>query len=300
MSLNQSYAAHRKFIQPAYAVSAPATVIVVLLGFEIIFGLTGVLTFELLPKDLEFPDSTPWGTVFGFATFGITLLLFHLLVKAVHKRGVKTLMGPMNRVIHDGWRALVAVGALLLALEILLPTYVADDIVETRNTFAWLLMLPIGFVAILVQCSTEEIVYRGYLQQQVAVLTRGPLPFLIVPSVIFGLGHFWNGWGTSDGILYAIWAGLLGLACADLTARTGALGAAIGLHTANNLYATILFAEQDGASSGLALFLTERIDWSQYDYSIHALWTPWTLFDIAFSSLSVLLMWLAARIAIRR
>lgn len=300
MSKTHPYAAHAKFVRPAFATSAPILVIMVVFGFEIILILTGEFTYGILPKDTLYPDSSPLGTTLGFASFGLSLLLFLGLVRAIHKRGLLSLMGPLGRVLHDGWRALIGVGALLLALEILMPTYTTEEILETRNVIAWLAMLPLGLMAILVQCATEEVVYRGYLQQQVAVLTRGSLAFIVVPSVIFGVGHFANGWGVSDGILYAFWATLLGLACADLTARTGSLGAAIGLHTANNIYATILFAEKDGPTSGLALFLTELIDWSAFDYSLETLWTPWTLFDLAFSTLSVLLMWLAARIAIRR
>ncbi len=300
MSRNDPYAAHARFIRPAYAASAPLLVIVVLLGFEVILGFTGILTFEILPQDVDFPDASPFGTILGFALFGLSLLLFHGLVKLVHKRGIGSMLGPLGQLWYDGRRALFGVGALLLSLEILMPSYGIDEIVETRNALFWAVLLPIGFVAILIQCTTEEVVYRGYLQQQIAVLTRGPLAYLVVPSVIFGLGHYWNGWGVSDGILYAYWATLLGLACADLTARTGSLGAAIGLHTANNLYATFLFAEQSGPTSGLALFLTEYVDWSAFDYSLESLFSVWTLFDMAFSTITVLLMWLAARIAIRR
>ena len=294
------YSAHARFIRPAYAYSAPLLVIFVLICFEFILGFTGNVTYEFLPDDREFPDSTPFGTILIFASFGVTLALFHGLVKMVHKRGIGSMLGPWPDLLRDGWRSLLAVCALLFALEIIMPTYVADEIIETRNFFAWLVLLPIGLAAILLQCATEEIVYRGYLQQQVAVLTSRAAPYLLVPSLAFGLGHYWNGWGMSDGVLYAYWATLLGLACADLTARTGNLGAAIGLHTANNIFATIFFAELDGPSSGLALFLSEPVDWAGFDYSADTLFSIWSVFDVAFSTLTVLLMWLAARIAIRR
>jgi len=300
MSRNSPYAAHARFIRPAYIASAPILVILVLFGFEFILAFTGTLSDQILPEDRAFPDASPFGTVLGFAIFAVALILFHGLVKVVHKRGISTMLGPTGQLWHDGRRTLVAVGGLLLAIEVIMPSYGYEDIVETRNGLAWAAMLPLGFVAILIQCTTEEVVYRGYLQQQVAVLTKGPASYILVPSIIFGVGHYWNGWGMSDGLLYAFWATLLGIACADLTARTGSIGAAIGLHTANNLYVTLIFAEQGGPSSGLALFLTELVDWGSYDYGVDALLSVWSLLDIAFSAVMVLIMWLSARIAIRR
>ena len=62
---------------------------------------------------------------------------------------------------------------------------------------------------------------------------------MVLPSVMFGALHFWNGNGAAEGVLWAIWATALGIACADLTARTGNLGAAIGLHMANNVFALL-------------------------------------------------------------
>jgi len=294
------YSLHDEFIRPAYAKSEPTRVLLMLFGFEVILGLIGWVTFVVLPQEPLYPDATPFGTVLGFATFGMGLILFHLLALQVHARGIATMLGPWEQLKDDGLRSFIAVGLLLMALEILMPTYAASEIEETRNVLAWAVMLPIGLIAIMVQCATEEVVYRGYLQQQVAVLSRGAWAYILIPSLAFGMGHYWNGWGPSDGILYAIWATFLGLACADLTARSGCLGAAIGLHTANNVFATVLFAENDGPSSGLALFLIEQVDWASFDYSLDTLWSGWTLIDIAFSAMMVFLMWLTARIAIRR
>ena len=40
-----------------------------------------------------------------------------------------------------------------------------------------------------------------------------------LPSLLFGAAHYLNGFGPADGVLCALQATLLGLACADLTAR---------------------------------------------------------------------------------
>lgn len=48
---------------------------------------------------------------------------------------------------------------------------------------------------------------------------------------------------------------LVGIFAADLTARTGNLGAAIGLHFTNNFFALCVLS-LDGALSGVSLFVT--------------------------------------------
>ncbi len=300
MSRPDPYAPHARFVRPAYARSEPMRVIAVLIGFEVIMGLTGLVTYELLPQDVENPDSSPFGTVFGFAVFGLALILFHFLVRQIHHRGIETMLGPWDQLWRDGRKTLIAVGLPLAVLAALTVLSRGDTIVQTRNLLAWATMLPFALFAIGTQCATEEVVFRGYLQQQVAAVTRGRLAYIVVPSLAFGIGHYWNGWGPADGILYAVWATTLGLACADLTARSGSIGAAVGLHLANNLYATIVLAERDGASSGLALFLSEPVDWASYNYDVETLLDLWVAYEVIFSSLVVLIMWLCARIALRR
>jgi len=87
---------------------------------------------------------------------------------------------------------------------------------------------------------------------------------------------------------------------ADLTARTGNLGAAIGLHTANNMFAATLVGIEGWPSSGLARHLYAYIDPSIYDYSLGTLLQPWAVLEVFISALGVAVMWLAARLAMRR
>jgi hypothetical protein len=117
---------------------------------------------------------------------------------------------------------------------------------------------------------------------------------------MFGALHFWNGNGSAEGTIWAIWATVLGMACADLTARTGNLGSAIGLHLANNTFALLIVGVQGWPSSGLALFLYPYEDPELYAYGFEALLSPWIIFQLITMLISVAIMWLAARIAIQR
>jgi hypothetical protein len=119
--------------------------------------------------------------------------------------------------------------------------------------------------------------FWGYLQQQCAALSDRPWVWMGLPSLLFGAAHYLNGFGPADGVLYALWATLLGLTCADLTARTGNIGATIGLNLSNNLFAFLIVGEKGMPSSGLVLFLYPATDHSQFDYGLHTLAKPWII-----------------------
>ena len=55
----------------------------------------------------------------------------------------------------------------------------------------------------------EEIVYRGYLQRQLWSLTRSLPAALVLQSVIFGLGHIYQGWKPA--LVTAIYGLVFGL-----------------------------------------------------------------------------------------
>jgi len=152
----------------------------------------------------------------------------------------------------------------------------------------------------MIQITTEEILFRGYLQQQLACLSSNPWVWMFIPSAMFGVWHFWNGNSPAEGFVYAFWATLLGLACADLTARTGNLGAALGVHFATNFTAVMYISTDSWPMSGLALILYPYQDPDVLSEEIKAVAGLWIGFSMAMTTLSVLIVWLAARISLRR
>lgn len=297
------YSAHLAFVRPAAAKCEIWRVMVMVAGFEIAFWFAPVLVGGLLPGPLRtayFEGVSAFATLAQFATFGVTMALFVRLLHRVHDRGFWSLIGRPDTALADLWRTTWAVGLVLLLIEILPPWAALDEVAEVRNLLRWVALLPFALIVLVVQVTTEEIYFRGYLQQQLACRSANPLLWMGVPSLIFGLSHYYSGIGVADSVLYVVWATALGLACADLTARTGTLGAAIGLHLANNVFALLLFGVAGWPSSGLALFLFPAFDPADYDYSAQVLFTPGGFLELLSTVGMVFVLWLAARIAIRR
>ncbi|MEO0990702.1 MAG: CPBP family intramembrane glutamic endopeptidase, partial [Pseudomonadota bacterium] len=119
----------------------------------------------------------------------------------------------------------------------------------------WLMYLPLTLVGLLVQTGAEELAFRGYLQQQVAARFRHPVFWMVIPSVLFGFLHYDPVSMGGNALIIVGATTMFGLMAADLTARSGNLGAAWGMHFANNFFALAVVAVED-TITGLALYRT--------------------------------------------
>jgi membrane protease YdiL (CAAX protease family) len=82
---------------------------------------------------------------------------------------------------------------------------------------------------------------------------RSPVMWMVLPSLLFASLHYQPQMMGDNAFYIVAAAALFGLLAADLTARTGSIGAAWGFHFANNVVA-ILLVSLDGPLSGLALY----------------------------------------------
>lgn len=187
------------------------------------------------------------------ATFAGPFAGVLLAARLLHGRGPLSLVGHPAVAVRDFvWAATVATGVYAVALAL---WAIAFDSLPGRPPGAWALGLPVALALLALQTGAEELIFRGYLLTQLAARFRSPVAWLVAPSLAFGAIH-WDP-GASTGIALAVVGvtALFGLVAADLTARTGTLGAAWGLHLANNAVALLVLGTP-GALPGLALRLT--------------------------------------------
>jgi hypothetical protein len=208
-------------------------------------------------------------------------------VRLVHRRSSATLFGagpaPLARVFLR-----VAVPVILVNFA-LLPFLLTEESLTQKYPLArYLLVACFALPVLWVQTGAEEIVFRGYLQQQLAARFEAPVLWMGLPSALFALGHYSNFSVLSEPWLNVGWAAVFGLLAADLTARTGNIGAAWGMHFANNAAALMLVAVQH-MYDGLALW-TIRIDPAAPGGEAAI---------VAFAFLSITVYWLIARLVCR-
>ena len=256
-----TYPAHEAFVAPARArpeiwrllIGLGVIVLVYVLCIAVLFGLL------VLTSGWEGAQSwmgrmatsdTPTSALLTLATFVGMALGPLVAARLLHARSIASVFGPLLPLLRD-----FAIAALICGTVYAVFALIPSDNPPSPNLEfnLWIAFLPLALCAILLQTGAEEVLFRGYLQQQLAARFRSPLMWMILPSVVFALGHYQpqvmgeNAWAVVAAVaLFAILA-------ADLTAKTGNIGAAWGFHFANNCVAILFFA-MDGPLSGLALY----------------------------------------------
>lgn len=231
--------------------------------------------------------TTPAQTMGFLLTFAFMIAGTLCAASMLHGRGLPSLLGPARYLVRDSARAMAALIALYGVIA-LLPPYGMNGLTANLDVSTWLILLPLSLILVLIQVSAEEILFRGYLQSQLAARFASPAIWIVLPSALFGVLHYSPEDYGETAWLIALWATAFGVFAADLTARTGTLGPAIALHFVNNVSALLLTALA-GPLSGLALYTLE-IDVADPQVLMPLLWV-----DAAMMVVS----WIAIRVALR-
>ncbi len=194
-----------------------------------------------------------------FATFAMLALIatmipaLWLVLRFLHKRPLRSLLGPTGTINWRLWRGAAAIILILAAIDAT-TTVLTTELLQQMPLIKWLTWLAPALCLLFLQTTAEEMVFRGYLQQQLAARFKSRWAWWVLPSVLFGLAHF-NPilFGGNAWIIVAITT-LMGLILADITARFGSLSPAMGLHFANNLV-VMLFMNSPGQLSGMSFYL---------------------------------------------
>ncbi len=171
---------------------------------------------------------------------------------ACHMRGPGTLFGPLDVTLRGFLTATITV--LLIVAVFSMVSLWFQPAQPNMPLEEWLRYLPYAIPLILIQTSAEELIFRGYLQQQLAVRFRSPFVWMILPAALFAALHWDPAMGSNKWLVIGV-TFTMALIAADLVQRTGSLGAAIGLHFANNIFALLFVSVQD-TITGLALYVT--------------------------------------------
>lgn len=265
------------------------TAVVYALGVAQLILLALLVTggeFQVFLTTLTTPK-TPGNVLFLLSTFLPMMIGVFTAAAVLHNRGPGTLIGPAAKVLREGGIA-VAVMAVVLGLGAAL-FWLSYTPLPGLPFATWAVLLPLGLLGLLIQTGTEEIVFRGYLQQQLAARYKSRVIWMVAPALIFGAIHYNPAYGQGAAFYAMGAAALFGLVAADLTARSGSLGPAWGMHFANNVFAVLILATQD-TIEGLALFRTP------YSLAEDALSPAVMVADAAM----LILTWLVIRRLIRR
>lgn len=191
------------------------------------------------------------------ALFSVILMLpaLWLVLKFLHKRSLRSLIAPTGKV-H--WKSywVTAIVITIFGLLTTVPAFWAGETHQQQVLTEWLPWVIPALLILMIQTATEELIFRGYLLQQLAARFRSRWVWLVLPSLLFGAMHYNPTVFGSNAWLVVVTATLTGIILADITVRFGSLSIAMGLHFANNLLVALLIGTP-GHMSSLSLFVTE-------------------------------------------
>ncbi|UPH72080.1 CPBP family intramembrane metalloprotease [Abyssibius alkaniclasticus] len=221
---------------------------------------------------------TPRAVLFVVGLVLIVLPSLWLVLRKLHHRPFRSLFGPTLRL---NWRHMAWGFGVVLLASLLRPATLLGPMPQlAMPAIDWAALMFIALPLIFAQAFTEEAFFRGYLQQQLAARFASPLVWMLIPSLLFGLISYRTGTAPLQLWLNIGLMAALGALAADVTARTGNLGAAIGLHFGNSLYMLALHATGTGASGLALLQSTARSETTAALHHFLPLALAWLLFRI--------------------
>lgn len=219
----------------------------------------------------EFAESVDFSIVGLNANIGFALALIMFLgallglwitVRYLHNRTFVSLVNSFGRIRWSRflWGLGIWIG-LGIASETISWAINPDayHVQFEAGSFIWLVI--IALLLIPFQASFEELFVRGYLMQGIGLGTHSRVFAMISTSVVFASLHLMNPeitkFGLSSMVAYYV---LVGLFLAVITVMDDGLELAMGVHTATNLFGSILITFEGSALQTPALIKLDTPD----------------------------------------
>lgn len=205
--------------------------------------------------------------------FMVGLMTFALLVKPLNNRSFKVTINGTGTFRWGRFSVSGLVWLVISAIYLLIYLKIDPENFTLQNSSPTLIILiVISIIFVPFQAAFEEVLFRGYLMQGFAVLTRNRWFPLVMSSILFGLMHSFNPEVKEFGFLIMMPQYVLfGLIFGIITILDDGIESAMGAHAANNIFLCIMVTHESSALQTPAV------------YEQHTVY-PWTEFTALFVS----------------
>jgi uncharacterized protein len=195
------------------------------------------------------------------------LAAFILFVKPLNNRTLKITINGTGRIRWN--RFFISAGIWLALSAIYLLSYLKLDPLNftlNNTTTSLIILSAISLLFIPFQAAFEEVLFRGYLMQGFAIILRNRWFPLVMTSILFGLMHAFNPEVKEFGFLTMMPQYILfGLIFGVITILDDGIEAAMGAHTANNIFLCIMVTNKSSALQTSALYEQQNIyPWTEF------------------------------------
>lgn len=189
--------------------------------------------------------------MFVFAFFG-----FYSGIRFIQRKTLVSIVTGYETFRFKRFYFSFALWGVLLAVSVVIDYLIHPD--SLRLNFQWsgfLISTLLMLVLMPIQTGLEELVFRGYLLQGLALIFKNGVVPLLITSVLFGMAHLSNpevkefGWP----IMLTYYIGFA-LFMGTLTLLDEGLELAFGIHFANNLISSMLINSQTSVIKTYSIF----------------------------------------------
>jgi uncharacterized protein len=184
------------------------------------------------------------------------LAAFMLLVKPIHGRTLKSTINGTGKIRWSRFFISAFIWLLLSAIYLFICLKLDPANFTLKNTNSSIIILSlISLLLIPFQAAFEEVLFRGYLLQGFVALVRNRWFPLIMTSILFGLMHAFNPEVKEFGFLTMILQYILfGLIFGIIAILDDGIEAALGAHSANNIFLCIMLTNKSSVLQTQSLY----------------------------------------------
>lgn len=220
------------------------------------------------PNDFSILGLDPnTGLIMMLFPFIAGLSAFILLVKPLNKRTLRITMNGTNQIRWSRFFISGFIWLILSAAYLFLYLKLDPANFTLNNTTTSLIVLTvISLLFIPFQAAFEEVLFRGYLMQGFTTFFRNRWSPLVMTSLLFGLMHVFNPEVKEFGFFtmmpqYIVFGLIFGV----ITILDDGIEAAMGAHTANNIFLCVMVTNKSSALQTSALFEQQNIyPWTEF------------------------------------
>ncbi|MBE0685007.1 MAG: CPBP family intramembrane metalloprotease [Anaerolineaceae bacterium] len=231
--------------------------IIFIVGVTLVTQAIFLVVASLIEGTMDFNNfpaiTLLWVTMLPFAA----LLVFLVPgIRLLHQQSIKTVFTQKSTF---NWNLFIKSAIIWFVLsglaDIIISFFQPGNYVFTFSLISFLPYMLIAILLISFQITAEEVLFRSYLLHGLTRLFRHRWIGIFLQAVLFGVLHAANPEVTSYGLLTTMpfYIGI-GLLLGWLSFRTKGLEIALGLHFANNFYATSMVTFSESAIPSPAIF----------------------------------------------
>jgi membrane protease YdiL (CAAX protease family) len=198
-----------------------------------------------------------FGGVVGFSNFTNYMILnitfwplilgIYFVINKIHKRSLKTLVTPREKIRYGRIIKAFITFFLLLGLAHFVDYLLWPEHFRFRfNEKVFIPFLIVVPIMTSIQVLSEELLLRGYLLQATSKIWRNSLFLILINSSLFVLLHIGNPEVTRDSAGAIIYYFIFGAAATYLTLRDNSIELALAMHAAVNIFLSLVVSAPGG------------------------------------------------------